>query len=900
MAQLNRLLTAAAERAMVVRGEPGVGKTALIEKACAVAAAEGWLVVRAIGVAAEEPFELGVLNQVVFGLKEFRTAVDERDRAVLAPVFGGVPDSVVAVLPLVSAMLNLLGAAALAQPVLLVVDDVHWVDGISAQVLGAVGRRLADQRVRILAGQRARSESVFSSEGWTVLPLAPLGADEAEQLLERCGAQLSPPTKAAVLTAAAGNPLALTELPRFADRLELNSGAMPLTERLVTVFGERLEVLDPGVRSELLLAALDGIAATAESTNRARYVMRNVEPAIEAGLLVADPFGKLVFRHPLVPAAVVHQASLAERRDAHRELADLYENVLIRRASHLAAAASGPDQVVADLLGEAARLSLRRGGLPAALKWLRQAAELCTDPHRRTELLSEAVFVAARAGRIDEAKELLDDRQLGAGHWALVVLADAYRAFHADGEVVSTHRRLLDALAGSDELDDKTVNRLANLLLSITNYAGDEQKRTRTNAALAPLEKRIHPAVLLYRTDIDEIAVTARAIRSLVSESVAFLPKLPDRSVMLLSFAAYCIDTMAEFRAPLQQTFDQLSMHGASIDAIESGRIVLLDLIATGHWKQAQQVGAQCLGWAEQDKISELRRHQYLADLGVFAASRGDLETARRYSAEVTAWAKPRGLNMLLRNALRIAVRVALAEADYETAYQSATAISPPGRFPRHNIQVGDDMLDLVEAAVYTGRLAEARAHSAEAGRLNLPEISPRVAALTCAITAMTAPDSEAEDLYRSALTHPGIAGFPFEHARIALAQGIWLRRRRRPAPALAALELAADAFDRLGARPWADRARAESRAAGVPENRCPGRSVPLSGQERRVAELAATGQTTKEIAAQLNLSTRTVDAHLANAFRKLGITRRARLGTALVEHDAGRVQPGRNPVPLR
>ena len=241
---------------------------------------------------------------------------------------------------------------------------------------------------------------------------------------------------------------------------------------------------------------------------------------------------------------------------------------------------------------------------------------------------------------------------------------------------------------------------------------------------------------------------------------------------------------------------------------------------------------------------------------------------------------------MLLRTAQRVAARIAFAEGDYEAAYQAAIRISPPGEFPRKYIQVGDHMLDLVESAVSTGRLEDARAHVAEAVRLNLAEVSPRVEALIIAVTAMTAPDAEAEALYQSALSHPGIVEFPFERARIVLAQGMWLRRMRRITEAREVLESAAGDFDQLGARPWAERARAELRASGASVKQSLGGAVPLSAQERRIAELAADGTTNKEIAAALSLATSTVESHLYRIFRKLAITRRAALGKALREHD--------------
>ena len=171
--------------------------------------------------------------------------------------------------------------------------------------------------------------------------------------------------------------------------------------------------------------------------------------------------------------------------------------------------------------------------------------------------------------------------------------------------------------------------------------------------------------------------------------------------------------------------------------------------------------------------------------------------------------------------------------------------------------------------------------------RLRIAQASPRVEALTLAISAMIAPDTQAGELYESALSHPGLASFPFEHARISLSHGMWLRRQRRHTQARAALRLAAKAFDHLGAQPWTDRANAELRAAGAPGNRTVNTDTPLSAQERRIAELAAEGVTTKQIATQLTLSPRTVDTHLRKIFIKLGINSRAALSEALRQRDS-------------
>lgn len=889
MQRLRQMLTDGTEPSLVVSGEPGVGKTALVEEFCLHATAADWLVVRVMGVAAEETFALGGLNQLVLALGEYRGGLDAKDRAVLAPVSGGEPDSAVEAFPLTMAVLGLLARAAQVQPVLVVVDDVQWLDSVSARVLGAVGRRLGRSGIRVVATRRTACDSDFSSSGWGEVALAPLGAEDSQRLLEHSEVALTATAKSAILAAAEGNPLALVELPRGADRIDDVIGSLPLTERLLAVFGERLEQLDTQVRGDLLRAALDGIAGGGlTGAARARYVIRTAQAALGAGLLTVDPLGEIVFRHPLVRAAVIHQADPEERRNAHRDLAGLYRDVPVRRAPHLAAAAVEPDQEVADVLAGAAKQSIRRGGLAVGVQWLRRAAELCTDDERREALIADAVFVAARSGYPDGTEILLETDATAHTDSPLAVLADAYRSFHADGEVISTHRRVLDALGAAEDLDDRTVNRLAYLLVSITNYADSAGYRERTAAALLPLADRLDPAVLMYRTGAGDIAETVQAVRAMLQDSVDSLAHVPAQRMVLLSFPAYCAGSMAEFRAPLQTAFAQLCKHGPSTDAIDSGRVLILDLVASGNWPQAEQVGAACLEMAGQLEGTGLRRHQLLADLGALAAGRGDVQTADRCAADVRAWSKPRGLQRLLDAADRIAVRTALAEADYDAAYNAWVRISPPAQWPLHNFhEVAEDMLDAVEAALHSGHLTDARALAAEAVRWNLPVISQRVAALTVAITAMTAPDTEAGDLYRSALSQPGLADFPFDHARVLLAQGMWLRRARRHTEARSALESAAEGFDRLGARPWAERARAELRAAGASTKRSLGQAHPLSAQQRRIAELAAAGSTSKEIAAQLSLSPRTVDSHLYRVFRSLGITRRAGLGEALRRYDA-------------
>ncbi|MET0473712.1 MAG: LuxR family transcriptional regulator [Mycobacterium sp.] len=892
LAELARFVNGSEAGALAVRGEAGVGKTALTMELGTRATADGWRVLRAIGVEAERPFTLGGLNQMVFDLRDVLARLEDHDRDVLAPVFGADPVRAPSAMPLAIAVLNLLRAAARDQPVLLIVDDVQWLDDLSATVLSAAGRRASDPRVRIVASHRPHSRSEFSTAGWQELVLGPLSAGDAAKIVDRMALPLSPATRQAILDFAEGNPLALEELPRNAGQIGAwrSEDAMPLTDRLVTVFGGRLRQLDPRVRAELLRAALDGARANTSSDSASRYAMADVQPAIDLDLLTVDPLGNIVFRHPLVRAAVIHQAGAAERRDAHAHLARLYDDVLVRRATHLSAATTAPDQTVADLLDGAARLSIRRGGAAVAVDWLRRACELSTEPARRDALRAEAAFVAAQASRFDDAQALMDetvDTQGNSAEMVSAVLTGAYLALYRDGEVVGTHRRILRALRGADELDDATTSRLVNLLLAITQYAGDAELWRQTDDAVDRVADRIDAVALLYRDAWGDLARRGHTVRARLVDHRDALNAMEPWEVMRLAVTAYYVDALGDYRTTLVRLFERERDRGAVTNAMTMLHLLLLDQIASGRWTEACESARLGVELTTTHR-NELFRCQFIAYDGLRAAGVGDVAAARRCAAEVSAWAGPRRIGLLLGFAKRIAVLVALAEADYEAAFAASTRIAPAGEFPPYVHQAVDGLLDLVEAAVHTGRLDDARAHAETALRLRLDGISPRLEMLVIAAQAMTAPDGEAGALYESALSVSAAAEFPFEQNRIRLAHGVWLRRRRHHSEARAALLLAADGFDALGAQPWADRARTELRAAGGGVKRSGANTVALSAQERRIAELAAAGHSNKQIAAQLYLSPRTVGAHLYRIFPKLGVTSRAGLGPAMRELFGG------------
>lgn len=884
LSRLEHFLGDAGGGALLLRGDAGVGKTALLGAAVDRAGTDGWQIVRAVGVEAEQAFSLGGLNQMVFGLSNASGELSTQDRELLAPVFGADPVRQPAPIPLALAVLNLSAAAARSRPLLLVVDDVQWLDDLSATVLSVAGRRLSDPRVRLLAASRPYAGAAFSGAGWTELPLGPLDTVAAAALVDRSQASLTAATRHEILTAAAGNPLALQELPHCADQMDTWTAAVPLTERLVSVFGGRLRELDAAVRTELLRAALDGAKATADG--RSRYVMQDVDRAVELGLVVVDPSGSNTFRHPLVRAAVIHQAGAQERREAHAYLATCYPDVLIRRATHLSAAAGAPDQAVADVLDRAARLSIRRGGAAVAVDWLRRAAELSTQPDRRIALLADAAFVAAQASRFDDAQALLDTTEEAATESVPAVLTGAYLELYRDGEVTGAHRRVLAVLRGGDHLDDETLARLVKLAIAITLYAGDARSWEQTDEVIDRLGARVDARSLIYRDALGDVARRGHTVAGRIAEQLALLGELDPWEVMRLAVAAYYVDSLADYRGPVRRMFERERDRGAVTTAMTMSHLLMLDQMAGGAWEEAEQTGQDGLALTRTHR-NDLFHHQFTAYLGVLAACRGDVDVARRHADTVIGWAGPRRIGLHLGFAQRAVVLAALADADFETAYGAAVRIAAPGEFPPYQHQATDSMLDLVEAAVHTGRQREARVHAEAAARLGLGDISARLGALTTAVLAMTELDADvAGELFESAVAGPAMSQFPFERARIRLAYGAWLRRQRRHTRARDELTLAADAFDQLGARPWAQRARTELRAAGAGVKRSLGEIAPLSAQERRIAELAAVGHSNKQIAAALYLSPRTVGAHLYRLFPKLGITSRAALGEALRQLD--------------
>ncbi|GGV05955.1 AAA family ATPase [Kitasatospora aureofaciens] len=910
-AELEAFVKSATGQALVLRGETGVGKSSLLSRAAALAEQEGHVVIRAAGVEAESELPYAGLHQFLHPLLPDVARLDDGTRAVFDAVFGGVRGDPPSVMTLGIAVLSLLSLSAEQRPLLLVLDDGQWLDDSSADVCGFVGRRLAGGPVKLLVAVRTDLTSRFDTAALPELPITALTDEDAARLLDHRCPELSRQARRIVLEQAQGNPLALVELAaHFAGRSRdlpaedlIGQHGVPLPRRLQRLFGTRIAALDERVRTELLMGALDG-AGTPSGTDAVpgtRYRMRDADAAVAAGLLDIEVVtGDFVFRHPLVRSAVVRMATPNQRRAAHLALAQVHRENLERRATHLAAATVDPDEEVADILEAAAESATRRGGALAAVTWLTRAAELSENHTDRSRRLTDAAFVAGHAARLGQAHRLVQANLApGSTESPASVLAAAYRALYQDGDVRSTHRQvsaaietLRDGGTATASADGKTqpeevLTRLVILLLAISQFSGDRAAWESTHELLASMGDLVTEHSRLYSGTWSDVTRHGAGWAGPVRQAAANLPDLEPWDVTRLGAAAYHLDILSHYRPYLQRVVDRELETGAVATGMVMLHQIMLDQMAVGEWAQAEDTGQRGLDLATEHghHLFAAQSRAYLAQL---AALRGQVGRARDLQAEVDAWARPRGLGFLTQVADSAGATAALSSGDYEAAYLYAIGITQPGTFRPYAYQASRTLLDLVEAAQHTGRVEQARAHALAARDAGLPSVSPRLGLITYGALAMTAENErEAAEMFTRAEAHPDAARFPFELARIRLAHGVRVRHVQGPAAARQYLVPAAEAFERLGAAGWTERARAELRATGTPPRVSTLNLASLTWQERRIADLAASGLTNKEIGERMHLSPRTVSSHLYRIFPKLGITARAALRDALSRTDA-------------
>ncbi|OYP19378.1 LuxR family transcriptional regulator [Streptomyces sp. FBKL.4005] len=873
--------------AFLLRGEAGLGKTALLDLLHAEAGRRGCTVLRALGTETEEGVAFGLLHQVVGPLLRRPPAGLPRHHAEAlesalglgdAPPRGG--------LLIGAAALTLLAETGRAAPVVVLLDDVHRTDASSAAVFAFLHRRLAGLPTLIVSACRPGRTR---TDGWaaTVVDVSALGPRDAGDLVRRHRPRLPSAAVRRVVREAAGNPLALLELPvhRTGDPLDGTApwpAAAEPAHRLDRLFAARLDALSPAAGRVLLLTALGGETAAWNAAawladEGADAAAEAVEQIEASGLAHRDLAGRLTFRHPLVRSAIIARATVEERRSAHRELSASLAHDDPRRLRHEAAAAVSADEDLAARLEAAGREMARRGGDAEGAVLLDRAAALGTDPRGRARRRAWAAVMAARGGRLrytarlveELAREPVPAEVLPLFAYAVVYVDQSHRV-DFESSFTLLPRALGELAATGTEAFPGLAEQMYFKLVLATVYTDDP----RGWSALDRHGPQVSPLARLCRRAWSDPARTAHGVADELRARVdAMGPEQEAGAAWLVLWTAAAVDAAD---ARLWRRFS--AQHGYATQGTIAKAKGYQDYLA-GRWDQAESrlreaEAADELGYHCNALVF---RHHYAH----FLAGRGDEDGFREVERHLRPRARRARMTFVEDHLDHLTGLVALAHGRYEEAYRVLAGLTPPGVLPRGLPWFHLPFFDLVEAAVHTGRTAQAEAHVAAARATRMADISPHHAFLLAAATALAARGDDAEARFATAFAVDGAEQWVFPMARLRLAHGRWLRRHHR-ATARHALRTAAHAFRSLGATPWAVQAERELRAAGIATGAAAGAADLLTAQQARVARLAADGLTDKQIGAELRLSSRTVADHLAKVYRTLGITSRAALSGAL------------------
>ncbi|MFG2915640.1 AAA family ATPase [Kitasatospora sp. NPDC048298] len=881
---------------LLVLGEPGVGKTALLDALAQGAEGVGMRVLRAVGVQYRAQVGYGSLHQLVASSPGVRSEAAGVPALAVALGFerGPVPSQEA----VADALVSLITDLSRDVPTLLVLDDAHWLDPASAVVLGRVARRLPGAGAGLVCAIRAGEASFFDGAGLPVHALGPLAEEASEVLLSRHFPALAPRVRRRLMADAEGNPLALLELPAALTESQRTAARalparLPLTRRLQSAFASRIEGLPPITRHLLLVAALEG-SGNLQVIRRAvagRCDLKHLAPAERVQLVSVDEAtGRLGFRHSLMRSAVVELSTSDQRRGVHRALAAAWSGVPEQRAWHLARAAVDPDERIAALLEEAAALVAIRGDGPSAVAALVRAADLSPAGSERARRLAKAAYVGANlTGDLRDVPHLLDDARRAApdADSPAAAVAAALYLLNSYGDVDTAHRLLCGAIAlqpAPYDLTDLTLVEALYTLLMVCVYGGRPELWADFDEALSKCVT-VPDTLALLRATFADPAGARPSDWARLDAAVAALPRSSD-PVLIVRIGTACAyaDRLGAMDEPLRRTALGGPAGENHFPAIQASFLWGSHAWFTGQWSELRHVVGHGLELCEEFDYP-LRSWTGKFVLACVSAACGDFAAARALADRMDQWAGSRRANAVRCYAAHARALIALSQGEFEDAYLHACAVSPAGELAPFTGHALWAILDTVEAAARTGRRDKAVAHVAAARAAGLDAVSARLRMVLLAAGALAAeggPGAVRE--FDRALAVEGAERWPFDHARIHLYFGEHLRRDRARSRARHHLATAAETFERLGAAPWAARAAAELRACGGPVHSAPLRpnGLPLTPQQWEIVRLAAAGLTNKQIAERLFLSPRTVSTHLYQAFPKLGVTSRAFLREAL------------------
>ena len=881
-----RLADREAGTAILVRGPAGIGKTAIIDEAVRRACSSR-RILRTAGNSPETGLAMAGLYQLLQPLLHLAHLIPEPRQAALRVAFGitaGAPPESFA---LASATLDLLTDAAAEQPLLVVAEDLQWLDPATLGVLRFIGRRLQHHPVVLLATTRDDAPDPLHSAASCVLDVEPLNAGDSRRLLASVAPDLTRATQGRVLRVAAGNPLALVELPKTASlslRVSEDPEWLPLTQRLRVAFGARFERLPSDARTALTLLALHDSESLGELLDAlgtagipAQLVV--LEPAIDANFVQLSA-GELRFRHRLMRSAVYHLASPSSRAAGHLALARAVGPGTDRGILHRARAAAGHDEALAAELGLVADRAVGRGAVSAAVTTLARAAELTTSVPDKRRYLFRAAVLAYELGQADVGDAhravlalLADDEHTRLLLEELGEMADS----RADGGVARI-RALIGRAERSRRLGDE---RLAeSFLCSAAFRCWMRAPGNPVASTIATLVTDLPQAlsdprraiVLAYADPVGSSSAVTKIMHALVTTD------LDSVTVYTLGHAASCIGDFELADMFLADAAARLRAEGRLQVLARAVVMQAWARLRRGQWSTAMPLAEEGCHLAEESGQPEWLAAGS-AGRAMVAALRGEVSEAAAAAERAERIAVPNQMSNVAAVTLLARATAAAAEGDFSAAWDYLSRQhreADPGSSPFQALWA---LSHLAYAALQCDRVERTRA-LVERLTAHLPP-EPIPAALRMNVSyadALLAPDELIEERLRSALDLD-VGRWPFERSRLQLLLGSRLRRRKQIREARELLRAAREGFDGLGAGPWAERAREELRAAGVP-GRAAGPTVwsSLSAQESQIARMAAEGLSNREIAERLYLSPRTVASHLYRIFPKLGITSRVQL----------------------
>jgi DNA-binding CsgD family transcriptional regulator len=866
---LDRVLTSDGG-ALVLRGEAGAGKSALLTAAAEGASNRGIRVLATTGVQAEVDLPYAGLH-----------------RLLRVDVGGGEPFQVA------RAVLDVVTTAAAEQPLALVVDDAHWLDRPSWDALTFVGRRLEADPITLLMGVRDESDSDrrLAMASLPELAVGPLAEAAAARLLDLTAPNLAQLLRDRVLAEAMGNPLAVVEFGLAAARYgeaALLPSWLPLSTRVEQGFVAMVAELPELTRALLLVAALDDGDGLAEILSAGTILADtfvsedNLRPAITAGLVRIDDGMAVRFRHPLLRSALRQSAPDGRRRTVHAALAGVMAEQPDRAVWHRAAAAMRADEALASELTDMAYRARRRGALTTTVFALERAAQLSEHPHQRTRRMLWATRFSADIGDVDSVVRLLrevEGQELSPAEQAhLSWLREAFMTTGWSGAAkVGAYVDLVDQMRHGGE-DELALDSLVNVSVRFWWTNLDDATRARVVEAVDRLDVAVDDIRRIFVrgvvAPIERGADTLAALRG----HVATLDPDPESQYL----AGTVANTVGDY--PMAAVF-----HAAGVAGLRGqGRLGLLGEALNGQAWNAAQLGDTRLGLTAAAEaralLAEGGQHRYalIAELvrGAVEALRGNGAAALEVANTGEGLLLGSGAHTMLGIVQWIRGLEATAGGRYAEAFEQLRRVFDRSDIAYHAFLRYHLLGPLIEAAVHCGQHAY--------GRTVLSELSPAaeesrspVLRMTVAYTRAVLAVDDAEPLFQEALA-VDLGPWAYERARISLAYGIWLRRQRRAADCRAQLRAAAEAYDALGVAPWAERARQELRASGETLRRREDAGSTLTPQELQIARLAADGLSNRDIAERLFLSQRTVTTHLSRIYPKLGVSSRAEVAGAL------------------